>query len=909
MNILYEAIRLITQPPGDLVYFLITFFALQQALFSAISARRADASSVRARRWWGAILIILGGRIALIVVGLLGQGAFLDPAMILPPLERWLTSLSLALAAGAALAPLSPPNWQRILFWSVIALSLIFYGYCAATWPAEAAVPRAYNETIQEQVWTIFNFVLAGMFLVLTLILRPAEWEWLAGLWLFWMLGDVAQFVDPNLQTHFSGWQRLSALVVYPLLSILVHRQLLAGEAPAGSAQITDVDYLQEILHGIESTSEPEPALMIASSKFAKLLDVDMCAIALEAENAREGEPPHVQVIAVHPPTTAQMETPELTLDAYPALHQAYKTHQAQVVHKPRQAPWVSKLYERLGFENVGPLSALPMYRNEEWVGMLLLGNPESHRPLQLHAIATHRLVAMLLATSIVRGRSENKRKLLLNRLREQESEQQALTEQRVLELEAKIEGLEGQLAARDRKVSQLRRQVDEMSRQPSSTEIDVWQMEVKSLAEERQNLQAEIHKMTTNRDKLQRETQELVYDRDMLMDDRNRMASQLSETKARLEQEEEQRRKLQDRLKDAQRTLKSMYSKLKAAQEAAQDNMAVGLIVADEEGRIMTADALARRMLQLPEGDVTGHPINGIYPSAEWAKSIGELLSDEVNSHRRDHLTLTALEDRVEADLVTLVGHDGKPDGLVITLRMPENEIEREEAIISLANEFRTPMTALIGYTDLLMGEQLGILTKMQKDFLERVKANVEQLNHLLNDLVHLASPASRAMKLSPQPVNLIEIIEEGVMGLSARFRERRLTVNLDLPDELSSVLADRDSLYQIMLRLLSNAALCSQPQTEVKITAREETSTGAENYIRVSVTDTGGGIDPEDYPRVFRKFYRANQPLVAGMGETGVGMAVAKTLVEANGGRIWVASEPGGGSTFSFVIPVHQE
>ncbi len=906
MNLLYEAIRLITQPPGDLVYFLITFFALQQALFSAISARRADASSVRAKRWWGAILAILCGRIVLIVIGLLGQGAFLDPALILPPLERWLTFLSLVLVAGAGLAPISPPDWQRILFWSVIALSLIFYGYCAAIWPTEAAVPLAYNQTIQEQVWTILNLAFSGLFLVLTLVLRPAEWEWLTGLWLFWLLGDVAQLIDPNLQTHFSGWQRLSALVAYPLLSILVHRQLLAGEAPGKREQSIDVECLQEILQGIETTSEPEPALMIASSKFAQLLDVDMCAIALEEP---ESEPPQVQVIAVHPPTTAQMEMSKLDLSAYPALRQAYEAHQAQDVSNPRQAPWVSDLYGRLGFQEVGPLSVLPMYRNEKWVGILLLGNPESQRPLHPQALATHHLVAMLLAASIVRGHSENKRKLLLNRLREQESEQQARTEERVMALEAEIEALENRLATRDRKVSQLRRQLNEMSRQPSNTEIEVWQTEVKSLAEERQSLQAEIHKMMDDRDKLQRETQELVSDRDILMDDRNRMASELSETKAKLEQEEEHRRKLEHRLKEAQSTLKSMYSKLSAAQEAAHENMAVGLIVTDEDGRIMTADALARRMLHLPEGDVTGHPINGAYPSAEWAKSIGELLSDKANSHRRDHLTLNDLEDHVEADLVTLVGHDGKPDGLVITLRTPESEVEREEAIIGLTNEFRTPMTALIGYTDLLLGEQLGILTKMQKDFLKRVKANVEQLNHLLNDLVHLASPDSRSMKLSPQPVNLIEIIEEGVMGLSARFRERRLSVNLDLPEELSPVLADRDSLYQIMLRLLSNAALCSQPQTEVRITAREETGTSEEKYIRVSVTDTGGGIASEDYPRVFRKFYRANQPLVAGMGETGVGMALAKTLVEANGGRIWVASESGVGSTFSFVLPVHQE
>ena len=69
----------------------------------------------------------------------------------------------------------------------------------------------------------------------------------------------------------------------------------------------------------------------------------------------------------------------------------------------------------------------------------------------------------------------------------------------------------------------------------------------------------------------------------------------------------------------------------------------------------------------------------------------------------------------------------------------------------------------------------------------------------------------------------------------------------------------------------------------------------------------DTGGGIAPEDYPRVFRRFYRASQPLIQGMGETGVGMAMAKTLVEANNGRIWVESEPDVGSTFSFILPAN--
>ena len=140
--------------------------------------------------------------------------------------------------------------------------------------------------------------------------------------------------------------------------------------------------------------------------------------------------------------------------------------------------------------------------------------------------------------------------------------------------------------------------------------------------------------------------------------------------------------------------------------------------------------------------------------------------------------------------------------------------------------------------------------------------------------------------------------------MGLAARFRERKLAVQLDLPQELSRAVADRDSLYQIMLRLLSNAALCSAEATQIVVSA-EETDGEMARHVRVSVTDTGGGINPVDYSRVFRRLFRANQPLVQGMGETGVGIAMAKTLVEANGGRIWVESEEGVGSTFSFLLP----
>jgi signal transduction histidine kinase len=387
-----------------------------------------------------------------------------------------------------------------------------------------------------------------------------------------------------------------------------------------------------------------------------------------------------------------------------------------------------------------------------------------------------------------------------------------------------------------------------------------------------------------------------------MLLGDRNRIAAQLSDLKAQLDAAEDARAGLDMKLQKAQEELATARQGLQQAQE----NAALGLVIANENGQIIQADVLARRMLRLPQGDVTGMPIDGAYPDPNWAKTIDELLSQKANARRRAHMTLKEFEGIVDADLVSLTGLDGVPDGLVITLRTTESPAERQEAIVGLANEFRTPMTAITGYTDLLLGEQAGLLTEMQQQFLERVKANVERMGQLLNDLITTASPDSRPIELSPQFVNLIEIIEEAIIGLAARFRERKLAVQLDLPPELSLVRADRDSLYQIMLRLLSNAALCSKEGTQVIVRATQHGAKGEDGaYIRLAVIDTGGGIIPEDYPRVFRRFYRARQTLVQGMGETGIGMAIAKTLVEANGGRIWVESRVGFGSVFTFILP----
>ncbi|MCJ7551507.1 MAG: ATP-binding protein [Anaerolineae bacterium] len=932
MRILNEAIQVIIQAPGDLVYFLVALFALQQAFVSALSARSGTPKASLARRWVWVSGGMLLARAILVVLGLAGVAGLVAPSNILPPLERWSLFATVVGLIWVGILDVRYNHWRtplvRGLLFGLLATTLCFYGYHAV---APTAAGTFFGITggavLVEMVAILLVLVVA---LGLAAYIRPLEWEWGLGVALFWFVGTLAQIGWPDPSTAIDGWLRLFSLVSLPLLSIWVHRQLLPSPvrlAPPG--WLFEARSLIELLQTVGASPDLESSLIVASSRLAALMQVNICAVALTAKDA-EGA---VQVIAIHPPTAAQPAPSQLPLAAYAGLQLAFEERRIVLASLPDDDSWLTPLYSALGFETVLPLAVLPLQEAGQMLGLLLLGGPQEMPVWRSSDMATPLFVSGQLAGAITSARSvvavpagsgdgearategavpvaadagqlggetDKDRQRLVEALEQARVQFQALN--------SRIRSLMQEIKSRDEEILALNKELETRDHGISETELSIWQGEVRQMAHEHEGLDLTI--------------KELTEDRDLLLSERTRLSEALSESKQALEQMEEHRGRLEEEVLSFKARLEMAEAepttlvpdpldRLVAQNTGATYAGPLGLVIADEDGQMTMADAISRQMLRLPEGDVSGLPVDNLFSDPRWSSGIDDLLApSDRGGLNRLRLTLSPDDDTViEADLVSLRGRDDDVDGLVIMLRSSQSEVERHETLVSLVSDFRTPMTAITGYTDLLLGEQGGILTEMQQQFLERVKANVEQLTHLLNDLIRIASPDSRLVKFLPQPISLIEIIEEAIMGLAARFRERRLAVQLDLPPELALVRADRDSLYQIMLRLLSNAVLCSEEGTQIVLNAHEVSHFEEGRYLQISVTDTGPGILPEDYPRVFRKLYRANQPLVQGLGESGVGMAIAKALVEANGGRIWVESEEGVGSTLSFLLPCETE
>jgi signal transduction histidine kinase len=223
-----------------------------------------------------------------------------------------------------------------------------------------------------------------------------------------------------------------------------------------------------------------------------------------------------------------------------------------------------------------------------------------------------------------------------------------------------------------------------------------------------------------------------------------------------------------------------------------------------------------------------------------------------------------------------------------------------KDEFVGTVSHELRTPLTAIKGFIELVADGDVGPLTASQQEFLQIASRNTERLGSLIDDLLDVNRIESNGLEIRVAPTDVTAVLRD----VSATFKPLAQAKGLRFREELEAlptILGDAPRLVQVFSNLVSNAIKYT-PAGEIGMRAKAE-----DGQILIEVYDTGIGLSAADHTGLFTKFFRGRNPLVADSGGTGLGLVIAKAIVEKHQGTISVESGPNGGSRFRVTLPTH--
>jgi signal transduction histidine kinase len=224
-----------------------------------------------------------------------------------------------------------------------------------------------------------------------------------------------------------------------------------------------------------------------------------------------------------------------------------------------------------------------------------------------------------------------------------------------------------------------------------------------------------------------------------------------------------------------------------------------------------------------------------------------------------------------------------------------------KSEFLANMSHELRTPLNAIIGFSEVLLQRMFGELNDKQGEYLKDIYASGQHLLSLINDILDLSKIEAGRMELAPAPFHLPTALENAVTLVKERAARHGITLALDVAPRLGEIVGDERKVKQVLLNLLSNAVKFTPQGGGISLRARL-----TDRAVEIAVTDTGIGIAPEDQAAIFEEFRQVGSDETRKQEGTGLGLTLAKKFVELHGGRIWVESEQGRGSTFTFTLPL---
>jgi signal transduction histidine kinase len=227
------------------------------------------------------------------------------------------------------------------------------------------------------------------------------------------------------------------------------------------------------------------------------------------------------------------------------------------------------------------------------------------------------------------------------------------------------------------------------------------------------------------------------------------------------------------------------------------------------------------------------------------------------------------------------------------------EMEEARRHLIAAISHDLRTPLASIRAMVEAIDDGVVADAETIQR-YIHTVLGEVQRLSGLIDDLFELSRLDAGVLALQMEPGSLHDLVSDMMEALQVQAAEKGLTLQGAIDDSLPPVMMDAARVQRVLYNLVQNAIRHTPPAGTVLLEAREEP-----DAVRVDIVDSGEGVAPADLPHIFDRFYRGEKSRVRAQGGAGLGLAIARGLVEAHGGRIWAQSAPGQGARFSFVLP----
>jgi len=348
-----------------------------------------------------------------------------------------------------------------------------------------------------------------------------------------------------------------------------------------------------------------------------------------------------------------------------------------------------------------------------------------------------------------------------------------------------------------------------------------------------------------------------------------------------------------------------------KKKSEAIIASIADPVMLTDEENHLLAMNQAAGKVLNIFDEGWQNKPIRDLWINERLAQLLTADAGRRDEIARQEELLSIISGDRTfyfRPRQTMITDEYGKAQGVVTLLqdvtRFKMLDQMKSDFMATVSHEFRTPLTSLNMTIDILLQGLLGSVSVQQGELLATAKSDCERLTKLVKELLNLSRLESGKYQMKKEGVHLPELVDDAVKHLRVPLRMKDIALETSIEAALPALPADREQLSWVITNLVSNALRYTPAGGKVTISAGRE-----DGMAQISVADSGRGIPAEALETIFEKFVQVKQSHDATPGSVGLGLAIAKEVVEAHGGRIWVTSEMGKGSTFFFTIPLLQE